>query len=180
MLLPTQASFKIPAKGSGYSLIELIITIVVSSIVLVAIYSIFSKNQLNSIYPIYQVKAAELGQSYLEEISLKRFDENSPIGNSRPCNQALLFPCSSIASEEGISNRALFDDVDDYDGLSDSPAQDALGNNRSGFEGFTVNVSVSYAGTDFGLSQQDLKLIVVTVISPDGGSFVFSQYRGNF
>jgi MSHA pilin protein MshD len=165
----------------GYSLIELIITIVVTSIVMVIFYSIFAPNQQGSVSPVVQVKAAELGQAYLEEISLKRFDENSPIGNALRCNGDPSLLCGAIGAEEGITNRALFDDVDDYNGLSDNPPQDTLGNNRAGFNSYTVNVSVSYAGTDFaGLALQDLKLIQVTVITPQGNSMIFSQYRGNF
>lgn len=166
---------------TGYSLIELIITIVVTSIVMVIFYTVFAPNQQGSVSPVIQVKAAELGQAYLEEISLKRFDENSPIGNALRCNDSPGLLCGAIGTEEGITNRALFDDVDDYNGLSDNPPQDALGNNRAGFNNFTVNVSVSYAGTDFaGLALQDLKLIQVTVITPRGNSMIFSQYRGNF
>lgn len=148
---------------------------------MVIFYTVFAPNQQGSVSPVIQVKAAELGQAYLEEISLKRFDENSPIGNALRCNDSPGLLCGAIGTEEGITNRALFDDVDDYNGLSDNPPQDALGNNRAGFNNFTVNVSVSYAGTDFaGLALQDLKLIQVTVITPRGNSMIFSQYRGNF
>ena len=70
----------------AYSLIELIITMVVSSVAMVIFYNVFSQSQVNSVSPIMQVKALELGQAYLEEISLKRFDENSPAGNHLRCN----------------------------------------------------------------------------------------------
>ena len=166
-------------KVSGYSLIELIITIVVTSIVMVIFYSVFAPNQKNSVSPVIQVKASELGQAYLEEIMLKRFDENSPIGNGIPCNRdVLLQPCGAISTEE--LNRALFDDVDDYHLLNDIPAKDALGNNRVGFSNFEVDVFVNYAGGDFGFAAQDLKKVTVTVTTPLGGTFVFSQYKGNF
>ncbi len=167
-------------SNAGYSLIELIVTIVVTSIVIIIFYSIFAPNQKNSVSSVLQTKAAELGQAYLEEISLKRFDENSPAGNALRCNQATGPACGPIATEEGAGNRALFDDVDDYHGLDDQPAQDAFGNNRVGFNGFRVTVSVTYAGGDFGLAAQDLKLITVTVFTPEGNSLVFSRYKGNF
>jgi len=167
-------------KVFGYSLIELIITIVVTSIVIIIFYSVFAPNQRNSVSPVIQVKAAELGQSYLEEIILKRFDENSPIGNAVRCNQTPALLCGAITNEEGISNRPLFDDVDDYHGLSDQPAKDALGNNRVGFANFKVDIVVDYAGGDFGLSVQDLKRVQVTVTTPLGETFIFSQYKGNF
>ena len=167
-------------KQSGYSLIELIVTIVVTSIVIIIFYSVFAPNQKHSVSSILQVKAAELGQAYLEEIIHKRFDENSPAGNSLRCNQPSGPLCGGIANEEGAGNRSLFDDVDDYHGLDDQPAQDAFGNNRVGFNGYRVTVSVSYAGGDLGLAAQDLKRVEVTVYTPEGNNLVFSQYKGNF
>lgn len=164
----------------GYSLIELIITIVVTSIVMVLFYSIFAPNQKNSVSSVLQIKAAELGQAYLEEIILKKFDENSQSGNAMPCNQTPALLCAGIATEEGVGNRALFDDIDDYDGLDDQPAQDAFGVNRIGFDGYRVTVSVDFAGTDFGLPAQDLKIIQVSVYTPEGNRLDFSQYKGNF
>lgn len=162
----------------GYSLIELIITIVITSIVIVIFFSLFSPNQLHSITPLFQIKSAELGQAYLEQISLKRFDEFSPIGNAFRCDENPAIVCGMILTEE--SSRILFDDVDDYDGISDNPPKDAVGNILSGFNSFTVNVSVSYAGTDFGLSNNILKKIQVTVISPENDQIIFTQYKSNF
>jgi MSHA pilin protein MshD len=167
-------------SANGYSLIELIVTIVVTSIVIIIFYSIFAPNQKNSVTSVLQTKAAELGQAYLEEITLKRFDENSPAGNTVRCNQSPSLLCGAIGAEEGAGNRALFDDVDDYDGLDDQPAKDAFGNNRVGFNGFRVTVAVAYAGGDFGLAAQDLKRVTVTVFTPEGNNLVFSRYKGNF
>jgi len=165
----------------GYSLIELIITITLTTIVIVIFYTAMSQEQVRSASPVNQVKAAQLAQAYLEEISLKRYDENSPAGNGKRCNDptAPVTACSGLLGPDAES-RSLFDDIDDYNGLTDTPPEDALGNVRSGFNGFSVSVSVNYAGGDFGLAAQDLKRIELTVSSPDGTDFVFSQYRGNF
>ncbi len=173
-------AFKSLTTIHGYSLIELIITITVTSIVMVIFYSVFAPNQKNSVSSVMQVKAAQLGQAYLEEIAPKAFDENSPVGNRLRCNQISAPTCGPIATEEGANNRILFDDVDDYNLLNDQPAKDAFGNNRVGFNNFRVTVSVAYAGTDFSLPLQYLKRIEVTVNTPTGDSFVFSQYKGNF
>lgn len=168
-------------RVEAYSLIELIITIVLSSIVLVIFYSIFAPNQRASVSPVMQVKAAELGQAYLEEISLKRYDENSPAGNALRCNAATAPVCSATLGPNS-ETRIQFDDIDDYHGLNEMPPRDAFGTIRSGFSGFRVQVAVTYAGADFSLATQDLKKIVVTVTLPQavGGQFVFSQYKGNF
>jgi MSHA pilin protein MshD len=166
----------------GYSLIELIITITLTSIVMVIFYTVFGQTQVKSVSPIIQVKAAELGQAYLEEISLKRFDELSPIGNATPCTQGNCTPTGNFGGLSEGETRVSFDDVDDYHNLLDSPPVDATNNVRSGFSGFSVAVQVAYSGADFGLPSQSLKTITVTVTPPssEGGSFVFSQYRGNF
>jgi MSHA pilin protein MshD len=141
-------------------------------------FSIFAPNQRNSVSPLFQVKAAELGQAYLEEISLKRFDEFSPIGNGLRCDEDPVTSCGPISTEE--ASRVLFDDVDDYHNLNDNPPEDAFGNVRSGFNSFTVNVAVSYAGTDQGLTSSHLKKIQVTVISPENDQIIFTQYKSNF
>lgn len=166
-------------KSYGYSLIELIVTIVLTTIVMVLFYNIFGQSQLGSVSPVMQVKAAQLAQGYLEEISLKRFDENSPAGNGQRCNSPSAPACSGSLTSDS-ETRAQFDDIDDYNGLTDAPPQDALGNARTGFNGFSVSITVTYAGGDFGFAAQDLKRIQLTVTSPEGDQFVFTNYKGNF
>lgn len=164
---------------SGYSLIELIITVVLTSIVIIIFYQVFAYNQRQSTSPVLQVKAAELAQAYLEEISLRKYDENSPSGNGQRCNSPSAAVCSATLTNEG-ETRAFFDDVDDYNGLVETPPRDAFNNVRTGFNSFTATIAVTYAGSDFGLSAQDMKRIQVTIQSPEGNQFIFSQYRGNF
>lgn len=176
---PSARLFRLNQNSAGYSLIELVITITVTSIVIVLFYAYMSQQQLRSVSPVTQVKAAQLAQAYLEEISLKRFDENSPAGNGQPCNSPSAALCSAALGSDG-ETRALFDDVDDYNGLADAPPRDALDNVRSGFTGYSVSATVSYAGGDFGFAAQDMKRIELTVTTPQGAAFVFSQYKGNF
>lgn len=166
----------------GYTLIELIITITLTSIVMVIFYTVFGKNQVRSVSTVMQVKAAELGQAYLEEVSLKRFDELSPVGNAIPCQEGSCTPAGNFGDLAEGETRLTFDDVDDYHDLSDSPPVDATNSVRNGYTNFTVSVQVEYAGVEFGLPSQSLKKITVTVTPPtsEGGQFVFSQYRGNF
>lgn len=166
-------------QQSGYSLIELIITVVLTSIVIIVFYQVFAFNQRQSTSPVLQVKAAELAQAYLEEISLRKYDENSPAGNGQRCNSPSAPACSATLGSNG-ETRQFYDDVDDYNGLTESPPRDAFDNIRTGFNNFTTTITVTYAGTDFGLNAQDAKRIQVTIDSPEGDQFTFSQYRGNF
>ncbi len=171
-------------KQKGYSLIELVVTIALSSIVLAVFLQLFSRIQLQSTEPVFQVKAAELGQAYLEEIALKKFDHNSPSGNGIRCNESSTSCSASLGVDQvspGVNEtRANFNDIDDYNGLNNSPPIDALGNTRTGFNGYSVQVSVSYAGSDLGLDNSSMKKVEVTVTTPDNTQYTFSQYRGNF
>ncbi|MEX2335255.1 MAG: hypothetical protein WD600_13415, partial [Pseudohongiella sp.] len=99
----------------------------------------------------------------------------------------------------GESDRADFDDVDDYHDLDEGydqtdPLQDAEGNERLEYENFRVRVSVRYLDllateTEENLAtalndltdEKDAKLITLTVShieQPDG--WQFSVYKANF
>lgn len=171
---------RIQKNNQGFTLVELIITIVLSGIAIAMFAGIYTSTQVKSVSPIMQVKAAELAQAYLEEISLKRFDEQSPIGNRFRCDENPAISCSNTLASESGETRARFDDVDDYNNLNESPPRDALGNIRNGFNSFSASVTVSYAGADQGFSARDLKRIEVTITSAEDDLFVFSMYKGNF
>jgi MSHA pilin protein MshD len=165
---------------SGFTLVELIITILLTSIATLMFANIYSTTQVQSASPIIQIKAVELGQAYLEEIALKKFDENSPIGNTLPCDFTGQLVCSNTLGVDTGEVRSTYDDIDDYHNLVDSPPQDATGNSRSGFSNFSVSISVNYAGTNQGFNNRLIKLIQVTVTTPQNTSFLFSTYKGNF
>jgi MSHA pilin protein MshD len=165
---------------SGFTLVELIITILLTSIAALMFANVYTTTQVQSATPAIQIKAAELGQSYLEEIGLKKFDENSPIGNALPCDFAGQLACTNTLGIDTAEVRETFDDIDDYHNLVDSPPQDATGSPRSGFSNFSVSISVSYAGTNHGFDNRMIKLIQVTVTTPQSTSFLFSSYKGNF
>jgi MSHA pilin protein MshD len=119
----------------------------------------------------------------MEEILARRFDEATPLGGVPACDPSGT-PCSSIGVDAGES-RALFDDVDDYDGVDDSPPQNAEGVDRLNYAGYRVRVSVAYADaaeqTAYGLDgASDAKPITVTVSHPTGSALVFSAYKGNY
>jgi MSHA pilin protein MshD len=167
------------SRQHGYTLIEIIVSVVVFGILIVLMIAAFVPNVSRGIDPLFSVRAAELGQSYLDEILGKRFAENSPPGNGLRCGEAGgPGACGAIGSEE--AGHANFDDVDDYHNLSESPPLDSSGTARPGYNGFRVQVSVSYAGADLGVGANDAKRIAVTVTTPSGGTFLFAAYKANF
>jgi len=193
--LPTSAAFKI--RQHGFTLIETIIGIVVLSLA----FSIFT----TLIYPlanqsaeqVHQIKAAELGQSMINEILGKAFDENSDMsGGFYRCGEdqnddgeikaADGETCSAALQNEESDKRELFDDVDDYNGLIS--IEGSLGSDdslTSLYIGYKVNVKVindsDYDGdSDSSDNNYTAKLITVTITTPQDFNFVFAVYRVNF
>ena len=66
------------AQSSGFSLIELVISMVVIGIALAALSSQLFRGAGHSADSLWQAKASLLAQAYLDEILAMRYQENSP------------------------------------------------------------------------------------------------------
>nr|WP_312846323.1 prepilin-type N-terminal cleavage/methylation domain-containing protein [Marinobacter arenosus] len=157
----------------GATLVELVITIVIISIAIAGVVGAFALISGRSADPLNETRAVALGQLYVDEILSKKYDEQTPQGG------VPRYTGACTIGADGAETRASFDDVDDYDGLSDAPPASALGG-ISGYAGFSVDVSVTCAGTEVGLPASQAKRIDVLVSAPDDRRFVFSAYRANF
>jgi len=177
--------------SSGFTLIEIIITIVFVSIAMVGVLSAYTHAMKTSADPLQQIRAIELGQAYIDEIINKKFDENSAQGGIPRCGSS--DPGSVVCTTSGnfgpdvnpvttvLETRALFNDVDDYNAIDETPPKDPLGVNRVGYDNYRAQISVTHAGTDLsGLNNVDTKRIDITITTPKGDSFGFSAYRVNF
>lgn len=172
-----------PPRQAGVSLIELIVTMVIMAIVLTGIAVVFFAVVKKTPEPVINTRAAELGQTYLDEILTKRYDEHTGQGGIPRCNSTDpgSKPCSTTLGPDPGETRATYDDVDDYNGLDESPPRGAQGAILPGYAGYRVRISVVYAGTGLGLANnQGAKLITVTLTSPLGTRMVFSAYRVNY
>lgn len=170
---------------SGFTLIELIVTIIFISIVMVGVLTAYTNTMKTSANPLQQIRAVELGQSYMDEIFSKRFDENSGQGGTPRCGssdvgQVACTVSSSFGSEAG-EIRSTLDDVDDFHGLNENPPLDSLGNTRNGYDNYAVQITVSYSGNELsGIANNDAKRIEIITTTPKGDSYTFSAYRVNF
>jgi len=156
---------------SGISLIELVIFIVILAIALTSITLVYINTTRNSADPLVRIKSVELAQLTLNEILLKKYDENTPVGNG--CVEHAPTRCTSgdsaatnttFGPDAGETNRAQYDDVDDYTdklycGSNVSAAKTACPaltcetlRDESGvdistkYNGFSVCIKVSFAG----------------------------------
>jgi MSHA pilin protein MshD len=162
---------------SGVTLIELVITIVVMGIAMAALISSLSVGIGRSSQPMWEGKALELSQAYLDEILAMTFDGQTPVGGGQVL--AAQNPCTF--SDDGQS-RELYDDVDDYHGVSDAPPvliDSTIDMSR--YANYQVDISVACAGTDLGLDSNDMaKRITVTVSVPSGETRSVAIYKGNY
>jgi MSHA pilin protein MshD len=162
------------SKQTGTTLIELVITIVILGIALATLSSALSSGISRSATPGWESKALEIIQAYADEVLAMKFDGSQPVGGG-----PLSMACS--ISNDG-QNRADFDDVDDYNALSESPPQ-LISNtvDMAQYQNYRVVISVSCAGTELGFADNRYaKRISITVYAPAGDSRVVSVYRGNF
>lgn len=159
---------------NGFTLLELVIGIVVFTISLTVVLSLIVPQAEQTAEPFRQVKAAKLGQSLMNDILSRSYDENSD--RSPPfetCNAK--GNCSTTLGPEEASEDD-YDDVDDYNGYTVND----VGGNYSSF-GFTVTVDYDSDLNDStptdGLT---FKRIDIAVTAPDGQVYNFSAYRGSY
>ncbi|MGK0248536.1 MAG: MSHA pilin protein MshD [Oleispira sp.] len=155
-------------QGSkGFSLIELVISILVLGIALGALSSSLFQGVGRSSDPLWQSKVTQLSQAYLDEILSMRYQEDSPLGGGS------VGTCSIAGIETGESSRSLYDDVDDYNGLS-GPAGFLDITSPANYAGYTVNIDVTCYE-----AAANRKLITVTISSPTNQNLVFSVIRAD-
>ncbi|MGM7448600.1 type IV pilus modification PilV family protein [Idiomarina sp. ST20R2A10] len=168
--------------SKGFTLIELIAGIVVIAIATLVVTSGLGLLFRQSVEPWQQVRTAEAGQSLMNEIMARRFDENSNAGNrylrcseddAKDCT--VLEPCPTDGSTPNAeeAQRKQFDDVDDYNGLMLTGAE-LSGSSSNRYNGFKARICVSEK------TANQLKRVTVAVTTPQGESIEFSAIKGNW
>lgn len=120
----------------GVTLIELVISMVIIGIAVVGILKVMEVTTRHSADPMIQHQAVAVAEAYLEEILTK-----------------------SYSVQPGSGSRGNFDDVADYDGLTDSPPTDQNGN-AIGLVGYTVTVDVGAAAALDGVMARRIDVTV--------------------
>ncbi len=150
------SSFHPSSRQFGVSLIELLFFIVVVAIASGGLIQVYNYSLTHNVDPIIKVRALEAVQSKLDEILALKYDANTPTGG--------IPACSSTGVGALVCNNtpdADMNDVDDFNGFSDTP-----------YTGYVRTVIVATAGNE--------KLITVTVSAPLNFSVALSVYKANF
>ena len=162
---------------------ELVVVMVILSVVGLGMLILIHNTTKSSADPQFIQQANSIARSYLEEALLRPFCDPD---FSTDCPSACLVnACTACGGVEG--SRSLFDDVCDYDGLSDaSGAVDQTGTAITGLEAFNVSVAVDDTvtiGTP-ALSGGAGQVVLVNVsVSHDDNQAVnvtLSGYRANY
>ncbi len=127
---------------------------VIISVAMAGILLVINYTTSRSADPVVQHQAVAIAESYLEEILLQAYSGGSS------------------------SARADYDDVDDYNGLSDNGAHDQQGNAVAGLTQYTVTVAVSAATALTG--GVNAKQITVTVNGPGVSNLSLVGYRASY
>lgn len=143
-----------PSRQTGTTLVELVLSMLIVSIALVGIFSVINLTVSHSADPVVQHQAIAIAESYLEEILLQAY------------------------SGGASSDRANFDDVDDYNGLTDIGAHDQQGNAIPGLTQYTVGVSVSAPTVLTG--GVNAKQVTITVSGPGVSGLSLVGYKANY
>lgn len=142
----------------GFTFVELVISLIVIGIGITGVLLIYTETVARSADPLIRQQALAIAEAYLEEVVSRHHSD--PDGM------------------DGEGTRDLYDDVDDYDGLSDSPPTrsdgSALG---AALDDFTVTVSVTDGTAALGVTAWRVD---VSVTHTSGNSMALWSYRASY
>jgi len=173
-------------KIRGFTLIEIIIGIVVIAIVIAVVTAGMGPLFRQTVDPWQQVRAAELGQSLMNEVMARKYDEVNTA--SVRCSEGAgtcTVPATTCAGSgnplpdtDGSETRADFDDVDDFNclGLNQTGLDNIFGSaiDTDYYKGFTAEIRVSETVPN------EAKQIDIVIVTPQNQRIEFSGVRGNW
>ena len=190
-------------QQGGFSLLELVLSIVLLGILMAGSVAMLVNLGPKTVDPAMEVRAAQLAQRLLNDISLQKYDHAN---NSFACRLAdstaegeICTPAAEWGPDAGETSMALFNDVDDYDtmaicnklnvsGCKDGwlpacwftePAQVCQDNNHA-YAQFMVKITVTLRPFNAQSAANSAKLININIRQPNGSEWPFSVLRGNY
>ena len=148
----------------GFTLIELLVTIVVIGVAAAALMGVFTSTIASSADPAIQQQATTIAEAYVEEITLRAFDD--PQGGES-------------GTDEGEAGRADYDDVKDYRSLAAGPAADQFGVPIPALAAYTVTVTITNTALGSVPAADSLR-IDVSVDHPAIEPVQVSAFRTNY
>ena len=124
----------------GFLLLEALLTMIVIAVALVALNAALIMMVKSNAAGEASVVSTQISQRMLEEIRLRRWDENTPIPSSYIKNPSAI----GLDAGESASDKRTFDDIDDFQGWTESPPRDPVMNVLSAFDDYATSVTLRY------------------------------------
>ncbi len=115
-------------RQQGFTLIEIIVTIVVIGIAAVALLSVFTNLVRGSADPVIQQQATTIAEAYMEEIMLRAFEDPQ---------------VPETGGAEPGESRSIYNDVQDYNSLGTTEVRDQNDNPIAALVDYDVTVTVT-------------------------------------
>ena len=141
----------------GFTLIEMNLAVIIVGVMAAVLVSLYSVSSKAFVEIRVKNKANSLAIAAMEDIKCRKWDETEPAGTK-----------SAIGRDPGetAGDKTTFDDIDDFNGYSESPPRYQDGTPMPGLDGFSMTVdTVCYVDTalNFSATGTTLKEIVLTV-----------------
>ncbi|MEX2352885.1 MAG: prepilin-type N-terminal cleavage/methylation domain-containing protein [Gammaproteobacteria bacterium] len=148
----------------GFTLIELVITIIILSIGVTAFISVMNASTVASVDPMVRQQAHAIAQSYLEEVLLNPFcDPDLSTDCPAYCTSGNICSTCGGSASPGAESRPTYDDVCDYNGLSNTGARNQFDAAIAGLTSYNVSVTVDDGVSLDGLSSANGQVVRVDV-----------------
>lgn len=152
--------------AAGFILIEATVVYFLAAVVVVSVASVYLLAHKAGKRTQDTLLAAQLAAELLEEVRLRRFDETTPA--ARPGYPAYALSALGPDAGESAADKRTFDDVDDFQGWSESPPQDPVLRAVAGLSGWQRTVSVGYVTAALAASGSPTDYKRVTVCAQRG------------
>jgi len=144
-------------RNRGFTLLEIITTVVVIAVAATALMSVFSSTVATSADPVLEHQAVAIAEAYMDEIAAKDFDQTVP--------PALL--------------RAEYNSVRDYNNLPDTIVRDQNGIAIAALSDYSITVTVVSDSLN-AIPMADSLRIDITVSHASIDPVLLSGYRTNY
>lgn len=158
------------------TLVELMITVAVILLALVPLLQLFINANRGNQHLAQVTVADNLIQQTFDEISRRKWDENSPAPGVYTLTRSAILGVDG--GSEMANDKTTFNDMDDYATIDDIP-RDLSGNIIPGYEAYRISVAVVYITNPSDPSVpavvtappwSDFKMVTVSVTWKGGGS----------
>lgn len=143
----------------GFILVEVSITYVILTLALVALLPVFMLAIRSAKGAEQIVAATQLATELMEEVCLRKWDQATPVPGVHISAPGVV----GLEAGESVFDKRTFNDIDDFNGWTETPPKDPVMNDMADFKIYTRTVSVQYVDSSLSVSTTTTDYKQVTV-----------------